>query len=157
MGDLKVFSTQGRLNRMPYNIYSLALIVVSFIMSMLCESLKERFVIMNESDFIGKVSESDLDIMIACTLLIIVIAILMIIGELTLTIRRMHDLNLSGWYYLLFFVPNILTANAYDNKSLLIILIFLVLNLIPLILGLCLVFKRGTAGENKYGADPLSE
>ena len=157
MGNLKVFTIQGRLNRKPYNIFSLAMLLVSFFMMILVEKMRESLVIMNESDVAGKASESDINTLLVFALLMLIIAIFMLIAEFTLTIRRMHDLNLSGWCYLLFCVPNVLTAIIYNENSLPIMLISIVLSLIPLIFCLCLIFKRGTVGENKYGKDPLSE
>ena len=49
-----------------------------------------------------------------------------------LMIRRLHDLNLSGFFVLLGFVP-----------------------LVSLGLLLYLLFKEGTTGDNSYGPDPL--
>ena len=49
-----------------------------------------------------------------------------------LTIRRLHDLNRSGWYYLVLFVP-----------------------LVNVLFSLYLFFAPGTVGPNQYGADPL--
>ncbi len=54
-----------------------------------------------------------------------------LIPSLAVTIRRMHDANLSGWLYLLSFLP-------MGNIAV------LVFTLLP-----------GTAGENKYGPNPL--
>lgn len=65
-------------------------------------------------------------------------AILTSVAGFCVTIRRLHDLNLSGWFYL----------------------IFLVLFLIPLInflawIGLIVVMcLPGTKGPNKWGEDP---
>ena len=50
-----------------------------------------------------------------------------------ITIKRLHDVDMPDWCYLLFLVPG---AN--------------------IILGLYLLFKKGTQGPNKYGPDPLS-
>lgn len=49
-----------------------------------------------------------------------------------LMIRRLHDLNMSGFFCLLNFVP-----------------------LVNIGLGLYLFFKKGTEGDNDYGSDPL--
>ncbi|MGY6562557.1 MAG: DUF805 domain-containing protein [Luteibaculaceae bacterium] len=46
-------------------------------------------------------------------------------------IKRLHDINLSGWYSVLLFVP-----------------------LINLFLSLFLLFKPGTTGPNAYGNSP---
>jgi len=55
-------------------------------------------------------------------------------GILTIfpAVRRLHDINVSGWYFLFSLVP-----------------------LANLILGLILLFKKGTEGSNQYGPDPL--
>jgi uncharacterized membrane protein YhaH (DUF805 family) len=49
-------------------------------------------------------------------------------------VKRLHDLNKSGWNYLLFLIP-----------------------LVGLLLGLILLFKRGTKGSNQYGPDSLAK
>jgi uncharacterized membrane protein YhaH (DUF805 family) len=49
-----------------------------------------------------------------------------------ITIKRLHDVDMPDWIFLLFLVPG---AN--------------------IILGLYLLFKKGTQGPNKYGPDPL--
>ena len=46
-------------------------------------------------------------------------------------VKRLHDLDLSGWYYWLGLIP-----------------------LVNLIFGLYVMFGRGTIGPNKYGPDP---
>jgi uncharacterized membrane protein YhaH (DUF805 family) len=48
-------------------------------------------------------------------------------------VKRLHDLGRSGWEYFLFLLP---FYNIY--------------------LGLLLLFKRGSDGDNKYGPDPLA-
>ena len=55
---------------------------------------------------------------------------IMLIQYIPLAIRRLHDLNASGWYVLLTFVP-------FGQ--------FLIL---------WLMFKKGTVGSNKYGDPP---
>lgn len=64
-------------------------------------------------------------------LLFIVIWLALIIPSLAVLVRRLHDQERSGWLVLLAFVPVIGG------------LVLLVFTLLP-----------GTAGENRYGADP---
>ena len=76
--------------------------------------------------------------------LMIAIFIIALVGllvpSIAVTVRRMHDLNVSGWWLIL----------------------FLVLSLIPLInnllvIGYIICFcLKGTTGTNKYGQDPLA-
>ena len=56
-----------------------------------------------------------------------------IISSYMLMIRRLHDVNLSGFFVLLNFVP-----------------------IVNLGLFLYLLCKKGTEGENDYGPDPLA-
>jgi len=51
---------------------------------------------------------------------------------LPVTVRRLHDLDLSAWWLLVGLVP-----------------------VLGGLLGLTLLFKRGTWGENRFGLDPL--
>ena len=48
------------------------------------------------------------------------------------TVKRLHDLGRPGWHLALLFVP-----------------------IYQIYLGLVLTFKRGQAGPNEFGADPL--
>ncbi len=44
---------------------------------------------------------------IAATIVAILIAVALLIPEIALTVRRLHDANYSGWYYLLALVPSV--------------------------------------------------
>lgn len=55
-----------------------------------------------------------------------------IIPQIAISIRRLHDTDHSGWFYLLLLVP---LANLYI---------------------VYLTFVKGTAGDNRFGADPLA-
>lgn len=46
-------------------------------------------------------------------------------------VKRLHDINLSGWYYIVYLIP-----------------------FVNIIFGLYVLFKDGTIGPNEYGADP---
>ena len=46
-------------------------------------------------------------------------------------VRRLHDINASGWWYLLILIP-----------------------LVNVVLVLFLLFKQGMAGANRFGPDP---
>jgi uncharacterized membrane protein YhaH (DUF805 family) len=49
-------------------------------------------------------------------------------------VKRLHDLDMPGWYCLGFLVPPV-----------------------ALVLGLILLLKKGTQGPNQYGEDPLAK
>lgn len=53
---------------------------------------------------------------------------------IAVSVRRLHDTDRSGWWYLLVFVP--------------------IIGAIVLLIWFC---SRGTTGGNRFGADPLAE
>ena len=57
-------------------------------------------------------------------------------------VRRLHDLNFSGWYLLLF----IFSFFSVFSR------IFLI---IPLLFFIILLFLKGSSGKNNYGDEPL--
>ena len=101
----KLFTTEGRLNRLAYFLQSLKVFGLAVVGGILLEFL------------IG-----------------IPILIATMVANWMIIIRRLHDLNKSGWWSLIALIP-------YVN----------------VIFGLYLLFAPGTKGDNRYGADPLTE
>lgn len=64
----------------------------------------------------------------------IVFILISTIPMISLTARRLHDINRSGWWQLLYAIP-----------------------IINFIILLILLFKTGDEGENNFGLDPLNE
>ncbi|VXB53639.1 conserved hypothetical protein; putative inner membrane protein [Burkholderia sp. 8Y] len=62
-----------------------------------------------------------------------ILILVLILPNLAVTVRRLHDTDRSGWLYLVAFVP-------------------VVGNIVVLVW----VCSRGTEGVNRYGSDPLS-
>jgi len=58
--------------------------------------------------------------------------------NLSVTIRRLHDRNMSGWFVLLFIV----------------LIIIPIINLIAIIVFIVFMAQEGTKGPNKFGPDP---
>ncbi len=83
----------------------------------------------------------------------ILVAIPVYIGllwvQICLTVKRLHDLNHSGWWMLAVFGFSLVSGFA-DTAEML----GLVLNIPIIIYGLYLLFWPGTAGDNQYGPDP---
>ena len=69
----------------------------------------------------------------AINIVISLLALSLILPNLAVTVRRLHDIDRSGWWVLLMFVP-ILS---------LVILVFMFLN--------------GTSGGNRFGPDPKAD
>ena len=122
----KFFRRSGRLNRLKHLILQLALIgadmaffVLLFILAVILSLLLP--------DYIYK--EYIVNILVA---LYLIEALLIGISRFLLMIRRLHDLNGSGFFCLQNFVP-----------------------LVNISLGLYLFLKKETEGDNDYGSDPL--
>lgn len=110
---------EGRSRRMEYWSYSLFFLIVTLILLL-------PFLIMGES---------------ASGFLFIPVALWFfgnIIPSIAVSVRRWHDLDQSGWFYLLFAV---LGAIPY-------------LGALAGLINLIWFFMAGTEGENKYGPDP---
>ncbi len=65
-------------------------------------------------------------------LLLAIVIILSVVASISLEVKRLHDLDRSGWFVLINLVP-----------------------FISFIFTLYLIIYRGTVGPNKYGPDPL--
>ena len=107
-GDINIFTAKGRIGRVRYFYYSMLIGFVGMAAILLAMML------LNISPVIGGI-------------LIAAIYIAMIVLGFFLAIQRCHDLNISGWWSLLLFVP-----------------------LAPLYF----YFAPGTKGANQYGAEP---
>lgn len=102
----KYFSYTGRLNRLRYFIRTLAVMIIATIVGTLLAQISPYLAY--PVSFIATISAA------------------------MLGIRRCHNLDKSGWYYLLMFIP-----------------------IIDFFFALYLLFAAGTPGPNQYGADPL--
>ena len=84
---------------------------------------------------------------------------------LTYQVRRFHDIGVSGWFALLFiddivarFVPDSYFDAIYAHGILSpLALLVTIATACGVVAHLFLLFKKGTTGENVYGADPLAE
>ena len=109
------FTPAGRLNRWPYFWRVLALYLVAFA----CYSLPALAEQQHSS--VGGWKNLALVGILICIYLVAVQAI-----------KRLHDLDMRGWWLLLFFVP-----------------------LVGFVLGTRIQFMPGTTGPNRFGVDPL--
>ncbi|MEM9106836.1 MAG: DUF805 domain-containing protein [Pseudomonadota bacterium] len=94
----------------------------------------------------GAIQSGSADALFSGTLLIVSIAaglfwLALILPTIAVFVRRFHDVNLSGWWYLACIVATFIPFIGG------------LISLAPYIVGL---FK-GTDGENKFGPDPLAE
>lgn len=110
-----IFTTDGRINRLPYFKYIITLWIASAVITILFDS-------------IGGNGESSLLLSLPVWVLLMGISV----GNIMLDIRRLHDLNRSGWFCLIILIP-----------------------FVNIIFQLYLLLAQGTVGYNRYGEDPL--
>ncbi len=67
-------------------------------------------------------------------LVLLLYGLAIIIPSLAAVVRRLHDINKSGWYYFVFLIP-----------------------IVGIIWLLVMLFTEGDRGENYYGPDPKME
>ena len=108
-----IFTTQGRLNRLRFLKYNLLLIFAGFIIFAICGLIEGPENLENSK-------------------LAYVLSIPISVAQIMIQIRRLHDLNKSGYFVLLAFIP-----------------------VVNLLFELYLLFTKGTDGTNIYGYDPL--
>ncbi|MDD3284077.1 MAG: DUF805 domain-containing protein [Patescibacteria group bacterium] len=108
------FSFKGRITRLTYFIRSLVLWIPMVII----------YLLIKDVDFIFSVSSSLIGFLSMCMLFLYILLMMQ-------TIKRLHDTNNSGSYWLISFIP-----------------------IACHVLGIYLLVKDGTIGGNKYGPDP---
>lgn len=112
------FTSKGRLNRKSYIYRSLFLSLV------LC-------IVQGVLTFATNTIDA-LELLFA--VLLLVSGIFGVVASIMMLARRLHDLDLSGWWMLLFCVP-----------------------LVNILFYIYILFFKGTEGPNQYGEDPLQQ
>jgi uncharacterized membrane protein YhaH (DUF805 family) len=126
----------GRLGRLAYFGYSILLWLVLTLIA----------VIMVWPAY--KTPNQDTVILLAS----LIVGALAIWGGLALTVKRLHDLDMSGWHYLwMGLLPALVNGVGRGMHSLPITIAGVVLSLV---FGLFLLFWPGTDGSNAYGYRP---
>ena len=139
-----LFSFTGRLNRKPYWLTTLCLILIFLVIIVLIVAIGGASILDGDLSGLG----------VAIILIILLYIPLLWIG-LALGAKRLHDRNKSAWWLVLFWiVPAILQGIGEQIDG--IGLIFTLAGLALSIWGLVEIgFLRGTVGPNQYGPDPL--
>ncbi len=112
----EIFTTDGRLNRMAYFLRSLLIGVCASVFGGIaggCAAIGSIFLLVS---FVAMICA------LAC-----------VVGSWMIMIRRCHDLDKSGWFLLILFIPYV-----------------------DFLFALYLLFWKGTTGPNRYGPDPLA-
>jgi len=93
---------------------------------------------------------------IALLVINILISIVMVIPYISLTVRRIHDFNLSGWWVLVVYITKVIPLLLPDDLPVLSLIIVCINILISVAFAILLIFIRGTVGPNRFGPDPLA-
>ena len=147
----KFFSFSGRLNRKPYWLRTLALYAIVIGLAVLAGALGGALggsggadqLVSGVGPVIGIVG--------------VVVFVAFAIASLSLSVRRLHDRNKSGWWLLLFIlVPYVIQTVGAASGEPTVALIALGISFAISIWYLVEVgFLRGTDGSNRFGDDPL--
>ena len=115
----EIYNTEGRLNRLRYIKYMVILAIIAGVATFVTSSMA-TFLTGNPTGFLVKLITG-------------IWAIAAGAGNITLMIRRLHDLDKSGWFAILAIIPAI-----------------------GFIFSIYLFCAKGTDGYNRYGQDPLT-
>jgi len=114
----EIYTTEGRLNRLRYLKYQVMWTLISAVIG---------FILGFAGGFLSGSTQS-----LLVTVPTGIWSFIAGVGNIMLSIRRLHDLNKSGWFLLIALIP-----------------------IIDIIFLLYIWLMPGTVGYNKYGADPL--
>ena len=118
-------SFQGRLNRARYWIAAIVLGVLYAVISLLDSSVIHSPALMSFSGENG--------VTVGFGILSVIAWVLLVVMGVALGVKRLHDRDRSGWFYLLLMVPFVNIWIAIE-----------------------ILFLRGTVGPNRFGPDPLN-
>lgn len=123
----------GRATRYEFWMFYLAFYLVTIITSMVCTAFTVILMVLIEAT--GGSEELILIGLIPMCLILFAVMIITLVPYISLTVRRLHDINKSGWWYLI--CSGLSFCCGIGG---IILLVFLCMD--------------GTVGPNNYGADP---
>ena len=87
---------------------------------------------------------------IAASIISSILNLVLSLSVLSLSVRRLHDIGLSGWWYWIFLAPFVIdkNVNASGKSTYLVLFGFMYLYKI--------LITKGEEVTNSYGADPLN-
>lgn len=124
-----MFKFEGRACRMEAISFLLVALLVDLI-GVILTFISMAIAGTNNNNPIGAI------LMLICMLLLLVFNLAILIPSISLTCRRLHDINFSGWLQVIAYIPIISTIGVW---------VILVME----------YFIPGTEGDNQYG--PVSE
>ncbi|MGL5631079.1 MAG: DUF805 domain-containing protein [Azovibrio sp.] len=147
---LNIFSPKGRLGRMRYFTFSYALMIVFGILAAIFGIFLATTI-----PSMGKASFSILTLVILLTITWMYLTIM-------LTIKRLHDMNASGWWILMplglliaiVIISGIFASRNPGGSTAMLTLMTFVYPLSYLVIGAILTFVPGTKDKNRFGSAP---
>ncbi|MCK5809897.1 MAG: DUF805 domain-containing protein [Cocleimonas sp.] len=120
------FSAKGRFGRLSYLAWYLLTTIVTFVIAGIVMALTGAAT--------GVLTASDPDAILSfytsgAGIAVLAVMLASLVINLIFFIRRLHDINMSGWFSLLFLIP-----------------------LVNLIFGIYALAKKGTEGANRFGS-----
>jgi uncharacterized membrane protein YhaH (DUF805 family) len=125
----------GRSRRLEYWAFVLMNAVIFIVLGGIAVAMGFSFSALSGGDFGGAAFSAG---MMAPFAVMGIYTLLVIIPSIAVTVRRLHDRNMSGWWYLGFIVLSALPIVGFVSN-----VAFLVIMFLP-----------GTAGPNRFGEDP---
>lgn len=119
--DSGVFSTSGRIGRLRYLAYGIAIGLGLLAVVMLLAGLLAAILNEDTDVFVGVVGLG----------LAVLVYVVILVFNIILGVRRLHDLNMSGWMLLIYLIP-----------------------VVNIFFALYMVFAPGKEGVNDYGNPP---
>jgi uncharacterized membrane protein YhaH (DUF805 family) len=121
-------SFEGRLNRKPYWLTAIAIGIVFTILFYIILGLFGSITPSTDPTVPAAMNFSPIG-----WVLMIILYVVFLYASVALAVKRLHDRNRSGWFYLLMLVP-----------------------LVNIWIAIEILFLRGTSGSNRFGEDPLA-
>ena len=138
---------EGRSSRSEYWLFTLLVIIVAILAVVAVIAVAGASVMslgqdLNPTDYGALLAGAGAGAVILI-ILFYIWALLTSVASLAVTIRRIHDLNFSGWFLVLYYVAlfGALAINKY-------------LYWLVVLAGIVVLCLPGTKGTNKYGSDP---
>jgi len=97
--------------------------------------------------------------------LVNILSIFLIIPNLSITSRRLHDIGKTGWWqlgvflsyfglFILFFASIAMAVMATLSLGLLIMGLCIILSILMIVIWIRWLARQGESGTNRYGSDP---
>ena len=139
----RFFTLKGRLNRLRYLKYSVFLFILFAVFTVLCMIAT------------AAAEKSDSSVLLISALICFFCGAAVFWGMIALSVRRLHDLNLSGWWYALIFLVSTVGSVLARSEDGAVVAAATVLNVVTVVFSFYLFLKKGTDGDNDYGEDLL--